>query len=615
MVDYRIRAGRPDRLGVTKKGKDINFAVAVRDGKSCSLILYRKGSGEIEAELPFTEEMQFGGIYAMEICQFPVCEYEYNYRIDDMIIVDPYAPCVTGREKWGVCPEGPHGIRGSAKFEHFSWQGDKPLELPYEECVMYVTHPRGFTMDASSKVRHPGTFAGIREKIPYLKSLGITQLELMPVYEFAETGSRTASRKHKPIRKDGLLKVNYWGYGSACFFAPKASYSASGDPVREMKELVRELHKNGIELILEFYFPARTNPCLILDCIRYWVLEYHIDGVHVNSQEAPLAALAMEPHLARTKIMSEFFPMEKIYEQDYEPKFRRLAEYNDDFLVKARRFLKGDEDMLWQITESMRRNPGQFAVINYMAGHNGFTLMDAVSYDVKHNEENGEENRDGSSYNYSSNYGEEGPTVHRALEKLRRKQIYNAFLLLLLSQGVPAVYGGDEMGNSQKGNNNVYCQDNELAWVQWSRKKADKKLQQFVKEAIAFRKACPAFGRRRAYTMKDYLSKGMPDLSYHGKKAWYGEFESYNRQVGILYAGFYTGGETLYVLYNMHMTEHELALPTLLGGQKWYVIADTQNEEGVFFKKGEERLLKDQKMITVPSRTILILAGKEYETD
>lgn len=615
MLDYRIEAGKPACLGVTKYGKDINFAVVVRDGKACSLILYPKGSQEIAAEIPFTEEMQFGDIYAMQICQFPVNEFEYNYRIDGTVTLDPYARIVRGREKWGICRENPHELRAGISFENFSWQGDMPLSLPYEECVMYVTHPRGFTMDASSKVRHPGTFAGIREKIPYLKKLGITQLELMPVYEFAELEQESASKKHMPIRRGSAEKINYWGYGNACFFAPKASYSASGNPVREMKELVRELHKNGMELILEFYFPVRTNPNLVMDCVRYWVSEYHIDGVHVNSQGAPLRTLALDPHLSRTKVMSEFFPMDQIFEPDYRPEFRKLAEYNDDFLVKARRFLKGDEDMLWQVTESMRRNPEQFAVMNYLSNHNGFTLMDAVSYDVKHNEDNGEDNRDGSDYNYSSNYGEEGAASGRALERLRRKQVRNAFLLMLLSQGVPVIYGGDEMGNSQKGNNNVYCQDNELSWIQWSRKKADRQMQEFVREAIAFRKNCPAFGRRNAYTMKDDLSKGMPDLSYHGKKAWYGEFESYNRQIGILYAGCYTGGDICYVLYNMHMIEHELALPTLPSGQHWYTIADTQREGSVFLKEGQEELLKDQKMISVPPRTIMILAGKKDETD
>lgn len=615
MLDYRIRAGEPAFLGVTRHGKDINFAVVVRDGKTCSLILYPKGSQEIAAEIPFTEEMQFGDIYAMQIHQLPIDEYEYNYRIDKTVTLDPYARAVRGREIWGACRDSVHAVRAGIPFEKFSWQGDRPLKLPYEECVMYVTHPRGFTMSPSSKVRRPGTFAGIREKIPYLKRMGITQLELMPVYEFEETGEEAPSKKHMPICRSSMEKINYWGYGDACFFAPKAAYSATGNPIREMKELVRDLHKNGIELILEFYFPVRTNPNLILDCVRYWVSEYHIDGVHVNSSGTPLTALALDPHLSETKVMSEFFPMDQIYERDYMPGFRKLAEYNDNFLVNARRFLKGDEDMLWKITECLRSNPPQLAVVNYMASHNGFTLSDAVSYDVKHNEANGEDNQDGTDYNYSSNYGEEGAASSRGLERLRRRQVRNAFLLVMLSQGVPAIYGGDEMGNSQNGNNNVYCQDNETSWIQWSRKKADQRLQQFVRETVAFRKSCPAFGRRNAYMMRDYLSKGMPDLSYHGEKAWYGEFESYNRQVGILYAGCYTGGETCYVLYNMHMTEHELALPTLPSGQKWYVAADSGRETEVFYRKGEEPLLENQKMAAVPPRTIMILAGKKNEAD
>lgn len=613
MMNYRAGVGDPTHLGVTKNGKDINFAVVVRDKKPCSLLLYSAGSPEPEMEIPFTEQMRFGDICAMKISGLSFRQYEYNYRIGEEIISDPYARALAGREVWGKSTSGPHEIRGKIELRSFAWQNDEPLHLPYQECVLYVTHPRGFTMDPSSKVRRPGTFAGIREKIPYLKRLGITQLELMPVYEFAEREQAKKGKKHKPIRKNAGERINYWGYGPACYFAPKASYSASGDPVREMKELVRELHKNGIELILEFYFPPRTDPNLIQDCIRYWVLEYHIDGVHVNSQGTPLTALALDPLLGDTRIMSEYFPMDQIYEDEYEPRVRILAEYNDDFLVKARRFLRGDEDMLWQITDSMRRNPAQFTVVNYMAGHNGFTLTDAVTYDLKHNEANREDNRDGQDWNYSCNYGAEGPVKDRRINSIRRRQIRNAFLILLLSQGIPAVYGGDEMGNSQMGNNNVYCQDNELSWIQWSRKKADLKMQQFVREAIAFRKGHPAFGRVKEYRMKDYLSKGMPDLSYHGRRAWYREFESYNRQVGILYAGAYTGAETLYVLYNMHTEEHELALPTLSEDQRWYVIADTGREDGVFSGNGE--LLEDQKMAAVPPQTILILEGRSYEAD
>lgn len=614
MFDYRIEAGNPAYLGVTRTGKDINFAVVVRDRKDCSLLLYRKDTKEIAAKIPFTEEMRFGDIYAMQIEQFPVREYEYNYWIDDTVVVDSYATSLRGREIWGTCADKPHMLRSGFVTEHFSWQGDVPPAIPYEECILYVTHVRGFTMDASSKVRHPGTFAGVKEKIPYLKKLGINQLELLPVYEFAELEKKAPRKKHMPVRRDDGERLNYWGYGSAYYFAPKASYSATGNPVKELKELVRALHKNGMELILEFYFPEGTNPHLILDCIRYWVSEYHIDGIHVNSQEGVNHVLATDPHLSGIKIMSEYFPLSKIYEEDECPLSRRLAEYHDGFLQTARCFLKGEEGMLRQMADSIRRNPKQQAVINYMAGHNGFTFQDMVSFDLKHNEANGEDNRDGSDYNYSCNYGEEGLEVSKGLKKLRRRQMRNAFLLLLLSQGVPAIYGGDEMGNSQQGNNNVWCQDNELSWIQWSRKKEEKKLTEFVQEAISFRKHTAAFGRRKEYRMRDYLSKGMPDLSYHGRKAWYGEFEAYNRQMGILYAGCYTGGETCYVLYNMHMVEHELALPTLPCKERWHIKADTMREEGAFYKEGEEPLLENQKMVTVLPRTIMILVGKKDET-
>ena len=257
MWKNRIRPGNPEKLGVTRAGRELNFAVAVQDEKDCSLLLYRKGMDEPELEFPFTDDMRFGEICAMGLDGLPVQEYEYNYRINGKIVQDPYAASIRGREIWGKEVEE-EKLRCQTRFESFSWGEDHPLTLPVEQCVLYKTHVRGFTMDPSSGVRHPGTFAGIREKIPYLKKLGITQLLLMPVYEFAEIREERAAKKHMPVRKGMGERINYWGYGKAYYFAPKASYSASGDPVRELKMLVRELHKNGIELILEFYFPERT---------------------------------------------------------------------------------------------------------------------------------------------------------------------------------------------------------------------------------------------------------------------------------------------------------------------------------------------------------------------
>ena len=253
-------------------------------------------------------------------------------------------------------------------MRNMTGRGDAPLQLPWSEVVVYSTHVRGFTKHASSGVKAKGTFAGVAEKIPYLKELGINQLELMPVYEFAEVEAWDEKRPPLRLSANGQKElVNYWGYSESYYFAPKASYSATGDPVREFKDLVRELHKNGIELVLEFHFPKGTRTALALDCVRHWVLEYHIDGIHVNRDHAPVEALAQDPLLSHTKIMSEGFQLEEIYEERHIPNFRNLAEYNDGFMLDVRRFLKGDEGQLAPFAWRARRNPSEYAVINYMA--------------------------------------------------------------------------------------------------------------------------------------------------------------------------------------------------------------------------------------------------------
>ena len=495
------------------------------------------------------------------------------------------------------------------------------MQLAWQDVVIYAAHVRGFTRHASSGVKAKGTFAGIAEKIPYLKELGINQLELMPVYEFAEV--ETWDEKRPPLRRPGNGQkelLNYWGYADAYYFAPKASYSATGDPVREFKDLVRELHRNGIELVLEFHFPKGTRTAFVLDCIRHWVLEYHIDGIHVNRDHAPVEALAQDPLLSHTKIMTESFRLDEIYEERHIPNFRNLAEYNDGFMLDVRRFLKGDEGQLVPFTWRARRNPSEYAVINYMANHNGFTLMDTVSYDEKHNEANGEENHDGTDFNYSWNCGEEGPSRKKKTLGLRARQLRNAFVLLLLSQGTPLIYEGDERGNSQSGNNNVYCQDNELSWVNWKTGKTFGFLTEYVKKLIAFRRKHPVFHQARELRMTDYLSCGHPDISYHGKRAWLGDFENYSRSVGIFYGGDYIAANTegkeedsfFYVAYNMHWIPHEFALPNLPGRGRWKIAIDTGAEGTAgIYAEGEEPLLSSQRTVTVPERTILVLTGKK----
>ena len=613
-LEYDVKEGILQGQGVRKLGGDICFTVAVPDKKTCSLLLYKKGKKEVEASIPMESSIRYGDLRSVLVKGLPAEKYEYNYRIEEQVVTDPYACHITGREHFGK-PVKEEELRGRIISDNYDWEDDKPLMLPFEEVVAYGTHVRGFTKHPTSKVKKKGTFAGIQEKISYLKQLGINQLELMPVYEFSELESMNNSpewMKYAPI-EEANVRLNYWGYTPrAYYFAPKASYSASDDPVKELKDLVKELHRNGIELILEFYFPKGTKASLVLDCVKYWVLEYHIDGIHINRDYAPVEALAHEPLLAHTKLLTEGFSLDEIYEEKTLPAFRNLAEYNDGFMLDARRFLKGDEGQLSNFTWRARHNPDRQGVINYMANHNGFTLMDLVSYDEKHNEANGEENRDGTDYNYSWNCGEEGPSRKKRILQLRGKQLRNAFALLLLSQGTPLIYAGDEMGNSQQGNNNAWCRDNEQSWIEWRGGKQERMLLEYVKALIAFRKAHPIFRQNKELRMMDYLSCGYPDVSYHGKRAWFGDFENYSRSVGVLYAGNYMEDKvSFYVAYNMHWMPHEYALPGLSGEALWRIAIDTGIEgAGAIYQEGQEPILEEQRMITVPERTIIVLTGK-----
>jgi len=620
---YRVEEGKLYRPGVKRTKEGICFTVVVPDNKRCSLLLYKKGEEEVAAAIPMGRSVRFGAIRSLLIERLPIDEYEYNYLIDGKVVTDPYASRICGREVWGVPVSGDGKIRGKIVCDSYDWEGDKPLQVPYEDVIAYATHVRGFTMDDSSRVKAKGTFAGIMEKIPYLQELGINQLELMPVYEFEEVSGATASDGN-PVRTNRGTGMNYWGYGAGFYFAPKASYSAAGDPVHEIKDLVKALHKAGIELILEFYFPKGTKANLILECIRYWVLEYHIDGVHVNSNGTPVEVLAQDPLLTHTKIMTEGFDLSWIYEETYVPGYRNLAVYTDDFCVPARRLLKGDEGQIGTFTAQARRNPRKCAVVNYLASHNGFTLKDMVSYEEKHNEANGEGNNDGTNYNYSWNCGEEGITRKKAVVQLRMQQLRNAFVMLFFSQGTPLIYGGDERGNSQQGNNNAYCLDNEISWINWKPTKAETFLPEYVKLLIAFRKKYPIFRQKTELTMTDYLSCGIPDVSYHGKKSWFGDFEDYSRGIGILYAGNYvkakvseqeTGQETdspsFYVIYNFHGSEREFAIPTLPRGREWKIAIDTAKEgcTGIY-PEGQERKMEGEKTIMVQGRTVLVLIEK-----
>jgi glycogen operon protein len=372
-------------------------------------------------------------------------------------------------------------------------------------------------MDKTSGVRRKGTFTGVKEKLPYLKSLGINALLLMPCYDFLEQKPGRIPTKYEDAVKNGA-RVNYWGYTGGFYFVPKASYCATKQPHKEFAELVEACHKADMDLYMEFYFGKEAGPELISRVLYFWKQQYGVDGFSVTGEGLSPESLAKNPVFAETRLI---FPYDNGGMQGEKPQTPcHIGVADSNFQSVSLSFLKSDENQLHGFMEANRRNPQGFSQVNYVANHNGFTLTDAVSYDFRHNEENGEGNRDGSWQNFSWNCGEEGPSKKKRVNALRYNQKRNAILMLYLAQGIPLLYAGDEQGNSQQGNNNAWCQDNEIGWVQYSQRKADKEFLQFVKAVIAFRKAHPVFAMEKQPRNTDYKAKGLPDLSYHGKHAW-----------------------------------------------------------------------------------------------
>lgn len=599
------------RLGVSKTQEGYQFAFAAAKEVPCTLLLYKKGEKEPEKEITMT--CTIGNIYSAYVEKINPKNYEYVYRIGEKNVLDPYATGISGKKKFGEFVKDQE-LRCTFDFVTYNWEDDKRPEIPFSESLIYCTHLRGYTMDRSSRVRAKGTFKGMMEKIPYLVSLGVRQLELMPVYEFEEfprpKPKTTMYEREVPVES---LKLNYWGYGPGFYFAPKSSFAYGKDAAKELKDLVKALHKAGIELILEFYFEETAAPHMVMDCLKFWVEEYHIDGIHLNRSAIPMKNIVMEPALKTTKIFTEYFEAADLLEETRNPKSKHLAEYHDGFLIDARRLLKGDEDVLRDFCQKTRKNPEFNGVVNYMANHNGFTMMDMVSYDEKHNEANGENNTDGSNYNFSWNCGLEGPSKKKSLVQLRTRQLRNAFAMLLFAQGIPLIYGGDEFCNSQQGNNNVYCQDNELSWVQWNSTKTAKELLEYVRKLIAFRNEHGVFHMTREAARSDYKSTGIPDLSYHGESAWYGGFEAFRRNMGMMYGNAYAENEKnpIYVAYNLHWVEHEFGIPTLSKGRTWKQIFSTAKETDNFTPEGVE--IPDQRVLKLSGRTICVLEGMADE--
>ena len=546
------------------EGQTANFSVAGPEGQTCELIIYKNGAraSAFSQERPSSDVA--GTLPVLSVVLEQPEDYEYCYKIGGKIVPDPYGKAFSGREHWSVSKgKEKRTLRTRIVTDTFDWGKSQFPHLKKEDVIAYSLHVRGFTKHSSSGVAHKGTFDGVTEKLPYLQKLGINQIHLMPVYEFDE------NQRH----------VNYWGYGKAYFFAPKASYAA-GDPVNEMKSLVRQMHLAGIEVILEMPFTEGTTFSLILDCLRYWVMQYHVDGFIVNPYICNPDELAKDPVLAKSKILKK----------------------EDGFQNVMRRFLKGDEGMIRDVICQLKNQDTQ--LYNYIASHNGFTLCDVVSYDGKHNEANGENNLDGPDYNYSWNCGAEGNSRKKAVNELRKNQIFNAFFLLLFAQGMPCILSGDEFMNTQKGNNNAYCQDNLISWLDWNQLSRQEELYTFVCRLIALRKACM---KQIAKKSEDTMGRsGIPQISYHGEDAWQMPAGRASRQLGVFYHEESTEKD-FYIAYNMHWLSHSFALPSLPKGMEWVCIAGTK--EGVLDEK-EAVPVKDKK-VQLEDRTIKVFVGRQ----
>lgn len=598
-------------------------------GAFCRLVIYEAGKKQ-GVRIPFSPEDRVGDIWTMELAGDDFSGLEYTIETEQGELPDPCGRVYTGHERWGDLKAALRPVRCRFPEEMYDWEMDQPLKHPYDETILYRLHVRGFTRHTSSGLEERGTFRALTEKIPYLKELGITAVELMMPNEFQEVMMEDGADGNPYATGAPTGRLNYWGYGEGYLFAPKASYTSGKEkePEREFKDLVKEFHKNDIEVLIELYFTGEESAALAQEAVRFWVYEYHVDGVHLSGF-APVELLASDPLLADTKLLAGSWEGVRLPKKAaLAPKLRErrwhLGEYNEGFLTDMRRVLKGDEDQVSRLIYQTRKNPDAYGVINYMAATNGFTMMDMVSCEQKHNEANGENNRDGSDYNYTWNCGVEGATRKKKIVQMRKKQLRNAFLLLFLSQGTPMLLAGDEFGNSQNGNNNAYCQDNEISWLNWHLLETNRDIYEFVKYMIAFRKAHPVFHLPVEPKNIDYLVCGHPDVSYHGVKTWCPEFENFRRQLGILYCGEYgrkvdgTSDDYFFVAYNMHWEPHEFDLPKLPKGMRWTLCINTDDTEhnGICpagnpeaGKELQEASREELRQYMVPPRSILVFRG------
>ena len=632
---FKIRPGFYNANGSLVIPGGVSFTVHSQNATSFKLVLFKREECEPYAIIPFPENYRIGNVYSMIVFGLDIEEFEYAYSVDGpykpekglifdntKYILDPYAKAVAGQSIWGLKQKCGHQYRSRVVANDFDWGNSRQPLIPMEELLIYELHVRGFTKHQSSGVNYPGTFAGLAEKIPYLKELGINAVELMPIFEFDEM------RDERIVNGKRLL--NYWGYNTVSFFAPNTSYTAGMEYNREgdeLKSLIKKFHENGIEVILDVVFNhtaegnedgpyisfkgfdnsvyymltpdakyynfsgcGNTINCnhpivqrMILDCLRYWVTEYRVDGFRFdlasilgrNEDGSPmnkpplLQNLAFDPILAKVKLIAEAWDAGGLYQVGSFPSWNRWSEWNGKYRDDIRKFLKGDAGLAHVVAERIAGsrdlyNPvsrGDNASVNFITCHDGFTLYDLYSYNSKHNEDNSWNNTDGENNNNSWNCGTEGDTDNESILKLRRQMMKNACAVLLVSQGIPMLLAGDEFSNTQLGNNNPYCQDNEISWLNWDLLDKNKEIFNFFKNMIKFRKSHPV--------LRDRVKRaqcGFPHVSRHGNNPWNLDPSEETRMLGMMFAGWDKEkgvDDIIYIAINSHWEKQYVRLPDL----------------------------------------------------
>lgn len=681
---FKIRPGFFRMYGACVASNGVSFTINSHGATRCTLLLFKPQAPKPYARIPFPDSYRIGDTYSMLVYDIKPDEFEYAFSFDgpyepakgllfneENVLLDPYSRAVTGQRKWGEKPEGGKDFEYRARVvkSSFDWGNIKQLEQPFEDLVIYETHVRGYTKDKSSGVSAPGTFAGLEDKIPYLKDLGINAVELMPIFEFDEMESARVV--------DGVQLYNYWGYNTVSFFAPNTSYAFNEEHNHEgdeLKSLIKALKENGIEVILDVVFnhTAEGNemgPCFsfkgidnnvyymltpdahyynfsgcgnvmncnhpvvrnfIIDCLRHWAIEYRVDGFRFDlasilgrdQNGAPMAnppileSLAFDPVLGKMKLIAEAWDAGGLYQVGSFPSWNRWAEWNGRYRDDMRSFLKGDDGMagnaITRITGSRDlyspESRGHKASVNFLTCHDGFTLYDLYSYNEKHNEKNGWNNTDGDNNGHSWNCGAEGETDDPNVNGLRRRLIKNAFAALLCSRGPAMFFAGDEFCNTQFGNNNAYCQDNIISWLDWSRLEEFKEIHDFVRHMIQFRKEHPILRK-----MTKPSSCQFPEISVHNGTPFNASTDYKTKLIGIMYAGRNeedTEDDIVFYCMNAYWEPLVMQLPVLPNGKHWHVDTNTNAEyfDGEDFTEKTELL--GVNTIRVPARTTIILVAE-----